>query len=93
MLVLLALLGAASGFAPHALRSPLLAQRAVGRPSLVPRPSTATAPPPTLAGLSERDDETFPGVADCPFTAWGPRNVRVKEERASPRCNIHPEPS
>ncbi len=30
-------------------------------------------------------DEPFPGVAECPLTAWGPRDIRIHEERAKPR--------
>jgi len=73
------LLQGASAFAPSR------ASRALGS---MRRSATLEAPPAPAAVVP---DEVFPGVAECPLTAWGPRDVKVKEERAVPVGEFAPE--
>lgn len=43
--------------------------------------ATTASPPETSKVIP---DETFPGVTECPMTAWGPRDVNIKEAIAEP---------
>lgn len=52
--------------------------------------STVAAPPmPSVAPPAA--DETFPGVAECPMTQWGPRDVELSTERAQSKGEFAPE--
>lgn len=74
----LALLSGVAAFAPLSARRPSAAAALRPRPDRTARPSTTVA-------MATLPDDPFPGVAECPLTAWGPRDVRVREERIQPR--------
>jgi len=77
LIISLALLSGASAFAPRPLRR-LAASRAMERRESVVLSSSVAEPPKVQAVV---EDEVFPGVAECPLTAWGKGDVNIKEER------------
>ena len=80
LILALALLSGVSAFAPRSTRR-LAATKAFAPRESVALASTLAEPPKVAATVQ---DEVFPGVADCPWTQWGNKDVIIKEERALP---------
>ena len=68
------LLGTAAAFVPA--RRPMAVRSASRVRAASTIRAAATVPPPV------QQDEAFPGVAECPFTQWGPRDVKISERDA-----------
>jgi hypothetical protein len=87
VLLALALLESAVAFTPRRSLAATAALRPRARESSTPRYAATLEQPATSTALPKlRPEEAFPGVAECPFTAWGAGNdVNLEEERAIPR--------